>query len=80
MDLYSLLGVPVGASADEIESGYRRAVADIGQHESFSLIQRWRMRRVERAYALLRDAKKRHLYDTTPSLSEMIGRCPPGLL
>lgn len=82
MSLYALLDVPADASTDDIEAGYRRACEALaGQGGGLrSLLRHWRLHRLARAYARLRDPAERRAYDAGLLMIEMLGRCPPGLL
>ena len=64
MDLYSILGVPASASADEIERAYRRLARRY--HPGLNPGDRQaeeRYRQVDHAYQVLADAERRREYD-----------------
>jgi DnaJ-class molecular chaperone len=60
MDYYSILGVPKGASEDEIKKAYRKLAM---QHHPDRGGDQTQFQKIQEAYATLSDAQKRHEYD-----------------
>jgi DnaJ-class molecular chaperone len=60
MDYYSTLGVPKGASEDEIKKAYRKLAM---QHHPDRGGDQNKFQQIQEAYATLSDAQKRHEYD-----------------
>ena len=80
MNLYSVLGVAMHASAEDIDAGYGRACEALLQTAGTRWLRRWRLRRLRLAHATLSDPERRRRYDAPLPLAEMLGRCPPGLM
>lgn len=63
-DLYSVLGVKRSASADEIKSAYRKLAAKLHPDKNpGNKSAEAKFKRINQAYHVLSDAKKRSLYD-----------------
>ena len=81
MRLYALLGVSADASPEEIEAGYLRAREALGpKRPGIDLRWRWQLHRLRHARACLGDPVRHQACDATPSLIEVLGTSPPGLL
>ena len=60
-DYYEVLGVPKGASADEIKKAFRRAA--VQHHPDKEGGNEEKFKEINEAYDVLKDAQKRQRYD-----------------
>jgi curved DNA-binding protein CbpA len=67
-DPYIVLGVPRQASAEEIARAYRRAARESHPDGGGGSVERFRL--VSDAYEVLRDARRRAVYDRSHPLAE----------
>lgn len=62
-DSYATLGVPPGASAEQIKAAYRRKAAQYHPDRNPSADAAARFRTIQEAYELLSDPERRKAYD-----------------
>ncbi|MEN5343679.1 DnaJ domain-containing protein, partial [Achromobacter mucicolens] len=76
-DYYSILGVEQGASDDDIRKAYRKLARKYHPDVSKESDAETRMRDVNEAYDVLRDAEKRQAYDNLAAGVSPGGGGPP---